>query len=154
MIKIIAFLPIVIPLIYILYYVYIISKRDNIKFEIVRGIRCYNCKSIIKDESEYFNILLDKKSDICLCVTCNRDIKINSTFNRFTDIFYKFKKHIIKNNISIFYILPFALIFLTIDLVFKIKIFSYLYNITLYTYWILTIYQTRLVSIKKTKIIS
>lgn len=147
-------LPIVIPFIYILYYFLLLSKRDNVKFEIIKGIRCYNCKSFIKDESDYLSIFLDKKSDICLCTACNRDIKINSTLNKFTDVFYKFKKYIIKSNISILYILAPAFIFLIIDLVFKIKMFSYLYNITLYIYWILTIYQARLISIKKNKVTS
>jgi hypothetical protein len=62
------------------------KRRKNISWDVKQGVRCYSCKiDMISSDLDYFDKLMEvhdkyskdpKREDFNLCVSCNRDDKL------------------------------------------------------------------------------
>jgi hypothetical protein len=152
------------------------KNRKNISFDVKQGIRCYSCKEEIFDESNiqtdiqretqrlnrlhsaYARLMLDSKSeDIHMCTSCNRDNQIEGLFHKRFISLNSIKKFLYsrKSNI-ILWIYTFIMITtLVLDIIDytshkdSLRIFFYIYNSTIFLYWGILFYRSKLEYIDK-----
>lgn len=153
----ISFLFTIIPFVFIIYYVIMISNTKYVSLDLKNGEMCYCCKSKIElDRAVVLSNMINNRTNYSICKSCQRDEKLDeivnhsklSKLNKFklfllSEKYDKFAKYLIFSLV--------ILIFLDITLktVFDIKWFSPIYNLYLVCYWILLIYRHKLISIKK-----
>lgn len=152
------------------------KNRKNISFDVKQGIRCYSCKEEIFDESNiqtdiqretqrlnrlhsaYARLMLDSKSeDIHMCTSCNRDNQIEGLIHKRFISLNSIKKFLYsrKSNI-ILWIYTFIMITtLVLDIIDytshkdSLRIFFYIYNSTIFLYWGILFYRSKLEYIDK-----
>jgi len=148
----------IMPFIFILYYMRIVSKSKYVSSDLKSGEICYSCKEKIEVDREcLIKNLIYNNPNYSLCQLCKRDEKIDEIVNnRKLSIINKFKLYLIGDRynrlfkILIVLLIIFCIIDVTLRSVFDIKGFNYFYNTFLFCYWALLIYRNKLISIKKT----
>ncbi len=152
------------------------KNRKNISFDVKQGIRCYSCKEEIFDESNIqneiqrewqkinrlqvvFNRLnLNPKSEnIHMCTSCNRDNQIEGLIHKRFISLNSIKKYLYssKSNRILWIYTIFMITTLVLDIVDyttnkdSLRIFFYIYNSTIFFYWGLLFYRTKLEYIDK-----
>jgi hypothetical protein len=152
------------------------KNRKNISFDVKQGIRCYSCKEEIFDESNiqtdiqretqrlnrlhsaYGRLMLDSKSeDLHMCTSCNRDNQIEGLINKRFISLNSIKNYLYsrKFNRILWGYTILMITTLTLDILDyttnkdSLRIFFYLYNFTIYCYWGILFYKTRLEYIDK-----
>lgn len=149
-------------LLVILRYFWIYKGRDNVNFDITRGIRCYSCKSELRTRDDYFmNKIMNNSWDISddkpiKCKVCIRDEKIKSITNKkILNLTYKLDKFIISDKFKKFqyFFLSSIIISLFIDIFltfsYDIKYFSVITNSSNIIYWLLVTRRLKITTIKK-----
>jgi hypothetical protein len=141
------------------------KKRKNISWDVKQGVRCYSCKNNMIEESDldysqriyklneiYERYTKDSKSEnFQLCVSCNRDDKLegitnNNYFNR--SKINKIKKHLYsrKSDKLNFIMLGLMIVFHIIDGLIRYYFHIHTMIGSLYTifYWCVWYYKMRL----------
>lgn len=146
-----------IPFIFIVYYMTIISKSKYVTSDLKSGEICYSCKEKMKiDQVELLDNLLNNKTNYRLCQSCKRDEKLDEIVNysKLSKL-NRFKLYLISDSYNKMAKMLLGLLVLlcitdvTLKVVSDIKGFSYFYNIFLVFYWLLIIYRHKLISVKK-----
>ena len=146
-----------IPFIFIVYYMTIISKSKYVTSDLKSGEICYSCKEKMEiDQVELFENLINNKTNYRLCQSCKRDEKLDKIVNHSKlSRINRFKLYLISDGYNKMAKMLLGLLVLlcitdvTLKVVSDIKGFSYFYNIFLVFYWLLIIYRHKLISIKK-----
>ena len=152
------------------------KNRKNISFDVKQGIRCYSCKEEIFDESNiqtdiqretqrlnrlysvFHRITQDPKSeDIHMCTSCNRDNQIEGLIHKRFISLNSIKKYLYSSKSNrILWIYTFIMItMLVLDIIDytshkdSLRIFFYIYNSTIFLYWGLLFYRSKLEYIDK-----
>jgi len=159
-----------IPFIFILYFFVISKDKENISFEVQKGLRCYCCKEEILTREEYYNNLLKNafisSAEISFvdnptkCLSCKRNDNINSVIGNLS---FKLKHRLLLflasnkptnfNKILLFLMV----VFIGIDIYIKMtnddasRIFFILYVITNLIFWTLMVLQKNMFLMKKTR---
>jgi len=152
------------------------KNRKNISFDVKQGIRCYSCKEEIFDESNIqtdiqrewqrlnrLQVVFDrlnlnpKSENIHMCTSCNRDNQIEDLIHKRFISLNSIKKYLYSSKST--RILWIYTIFMITTLVLDIldyttnkdslRIFFYIYNSTIFFYWGLLFYRTKLEYIDK-----
>lgn len=159
MVSVISTLYSIVPFIFIVYYFLQMRKRKNILSDISMGLKCYSCKSNIISYESFINSkmpitnLSDLKGEPNLCLSCQRDSKIDLVFNN--NKITKFDKFLISEKYSIYQRILLSLIiaFVIIDFLFKIFLqinyFSFLSPTLNIIFWYFMIKRMKLTTIKK-----
>jgi hypothetical protein len=146
-----------IPLIFIIYYMFVVSRSKYVTSNLKTGEMCYSCKDKIEvDREELLEILINNKSNYSLCQSCERDEKLDKIVNHSKlSRLNRFKLYLISDDynkmskILLGLLVLFCITDITLKTVFDIKLFSYFYNTFLVCYWLLLIYRHKIISIKK-----
>lgn len=158
-----------IPFIFIIYFFVISKNKENISFEVQKGLRCYCCKEEILTREEYYHNLLKKTiitqnalvefdDNPTKCLSCKRDDNINSvTGNLVSKLKTPLMLFLISNKVIRFNkILLFLMVFfIGIDIYMKMtddntsRIFFILYVITNLVFWVLMVLQRNMFLMKK-----
>jgi hypothetical protein len=152
------------------------KNRKNISWEVKQGVRCYSCKEEIFNESNiqtelqretqrlnklrniFDRIDIDPKSeDLHMCTSCNRDNQIEGLINKRLISLNSIKNYLYsrKFNRILWGYTIFMITTLILDILDyttnkdSLRIFFYLYNFTIYCYWGILFYKTRLEYIDK-----
>lgn len=152
------------------------KNRKNISWEVKQGVRCYSCKEEIFNESniqtelqretQRLNKLRNifdrvnenpKSEDLHMCTSCNRDNQIEGLINKRLISLNSIKNYLYsrKFNRILWGYTIFMITTLTLDILDyttnkdSLRIFFYLYNFTIYCYWGILFYKTRLEYIDK-----
>ncbi len=152
------------------------KNRKNISFDVKQGIRCYSCKEEIFDESNiqtdiqretqrlnrlhsvFDRLNQDPKSEnIHMCTSCNRDNQIEGLIHKRFISLNSIKKFLYSHKSNrILWIYTITMITtLVLDIVDyttnkdSLRIFFYIYNSTIFFYWGLLFYRTKLEYIEK-----
>jgi hypothetical protein len=152
------------------------KNKKNISFDVKQGIRCYSCKEEIFDESNiqtdtqretqrhnklhdvFARLLLDPKSeDIHICTSCNRDNQIEGLIHKRFISLNSIKKYLYSSKSNrILWIYTITMItMLVLDIIDytshkdSLRIFFYIYNSTIFLYWGLLFYRSKLEYIDK-----
>lgn len=148
-----CFLPVLLAAVHIL----LIKKRNSISWNIEKGEICYHCKeSLNLSDDLMFKRLLDPKDYSSLCVSCNRDRKIQQIKKPYLKWKFKFLNSIVTKDLSkinlIFMVIVFSLIALDVILLFagiKFRLWPLYCTLNL-LYYFLTISKTLYTTTKKT----
>lgn len=161
MISLISTLYSIVPFIFIVYYFLQMRKRESILSDINMGLKCYSCKSdiisyedfIISNMKPPVTNLDDLKGEPSICLSCERDSKINLLFNN--SKISKFDKFLISEKYSTYQRILLSLIvaFVVIDIFFKfwpkINYFSFVSPTLNIVFWYFMIKRMKLTTIKK-----
>ena len=147
------------------------KDRKNISWDVKQGVRCYSCKEEIFDESNiqteiqrewqklnklrsiFDRIDINSKSeDLHMCTSCNRDNQIEGLINKRLISVNSIKKYLYsrKFNRILWGYTILMITTLTLDIVDyttnkdSLRIFFYIYNLTIYCYWTIIIYKNKL----------
>jgi hypothetical protein len=105
------------PLLLSVFHVYLIKKRKSLSWNIRKGEICYHCKdSLNLSDDLILKRLLDPKNYCSLCVSCNRDRKIQQIKRPYLKWKFKMFNSMVSENTSKFNIIFIAIIFLLIAL--------------------------------------
>lgn len=156
-----------IPFIFIIYFFVLSKNKENISFEVQKGLRFYCCKEEILTREEYYYNLLKKATQNALiefddnptkCLSCKRHDNINSvTGNLVSKLKTPLMLFLISNKVIRFNkILLFLMVFfIGTDIYMKMtddntsRIFFILYVITNLVFWTLTVLQRNMFLMKK-----
>ena len=144
------------PLILLCYHLYLIKKRTSLSWSIKKGEICYHCKESLNLSNDIMvKRLLDPKDYSSLCVSCNRDRKIQQIKRPYTKLKFNFLNFLISDKFSklnIIFIVSIAL-FIVGDVVLnftgsKIRLWS-IYGTMNFILYFVTIYRTIYTTQKK-----
>jgi len=144
------------PLILLCYHLYLIKKRTSLSWGIKKGEICYHCKESLNLSNDIMvKRLLDPKDYSSLCVSCNRDRKIQQIKRPYTKWKFNFLNFLISDKFSklnIIFIVSIAL-FIVGDVVLnftgsKIRLWS-IYGTMNFILYFVTIYRTIYTTQKK-----
>lgn len=158
-----------IPFIFIIYFFVLSKNKENISFEVQKGLRCYCCKEEILTREEYYHNLLKKTiitqnalvefdDNPTKCLSCKRDDNIISvTGNLVSKLKTPLMLFLISNKANRFNkILLFLMVFfIGTDIYMKMtddnasRIFFILYVITNLVFWSLMVLQRNMFLMKK-----
>lgn len=159
-----------IPFIFIIYFFLISKNKENVSFEVKKGLRCYCCKEEILTREEYYHNLL-KKSIITQnglvefddnptkCLSCKRSDNINSVITgnlvsklKTTLMLFLISNKAIRFNKILLFLMFF---FIGTDIYKKMtddnasRIFFILYVITNIVFWTFMVLQRNMFLMKK-----
>ena len=144
------------PVLLAVFHTFLLKKRKSISWNIEKGEICYHCKeSLNLSDDLILKRLLDPKDYSSLCVSCNRDRKIQQIKKPYLKWKFKFLNAIVTKSLSkislIFMVIVFSLIALDVILIFsgiKFRLWPIYGSLNLIFYFI-TIYKTIYTSPKK-----
>ena len=151
------------PFILIMYYVFSMRKRELISWYILHGFRCYQCKEEFKDSNslEFYKLSMEEqnKTNLRLCVSCQRERGINILFNKNREeALIKLRKFVLTKKYTKFqqlftiFCLVLPLSGLVLDLAFGIKAHLSEVSAILNCFiWTLMIFHMRTTTIPKIK---
>lgn len=144
------------PIVFFITNVILLKTRNLVSFDIRRGLRCYNCKTLTEFDQ---NVIFSKvgqydTKDFTLCKMCTRDVKINLLKFDFSGIKTRLKKwivvtsdfHLIKwFSVSSFIFISFyvLLLIVNIDSILLLVIVGILNNLTGFLTLIKTLLTTK-----------
>lgn len=156
-----------IPFIFIIYFFVLSKDKENISFEVQKGLRCYCCKEEILTREEYYYNLLKKTTQNALvefydnptkCLSCKRDDNINSVTGNLVSklktplMLFLISNKVIRFNRTLLFLMVF---FIGTDIYMKMtddnpsRIFFILYVITNLVFWALMVLQRNMFLMKK-----
>jgi len=145
-----------IPIFLLLYQLWVMKKRTSITWNIKKGEICYHCKeSLNLSDDLLFKRLLDPTDYSQLCISCNRDKKIQQIKRPYLKWKFKFLNFIISKDFNkfnlIFVISIFSIIILDVILISigtKIRLWPVYGTINL-IFYLISIYRTFYTTTKK-----
>lgn len=146
-----TFLISFIPFIFTFYFLFNVRKKQSVKLNISWGERCWKCKVSLERD-------LLKPTELRLCQSCNRDIKIENVSSNILLVKNKFRKFVLSDSFRTFlHYLIFVNLFFLLIYIFVTVCYPFKYNwifLTITTslnstFWILLIFQDHYSSIKK-----
>ena len=78
------------PIFLVIFNMYLLKSRDYVSWDVKKGKMCYNCKTDLNlSEEEIFKRLGNYSDEhMSLCLSCSRDIKLNSIISPIRSNFY------------------------------------------------------------------
>jgi hypothetical protein len=146
----------ILPIILILYYFILFRKRENISWDLKRGLKCQSCKEDIEQDPTAWMSKSFDNENISTCVSYKRDESIDSVIGGKKHLISKIRVFMISDKFKTFQKVLLGLMVLIIVLniicFFKgIKIGTFILNTFNTIYWTIMIVHNRFTTIKKIK---
>jgi DNA-directed RNA polymerase subunit N (RpoN/RPB10) len=157
----IIFITSIIPVLFVVYYIFLFRKRKSIEFEIGVGMNCYSCGTVLKTKSDYYRELINsgslKNNNYTLCVSCHRNDIINKLINSLkykifvnTNKFVLSKRSFLLSRIFLYVMMCLSVIYLMLSIWGIINHHLILIsNILSFIFWVYMLYRFKISSIKK-----